>query len=130
MPLIAGGEMHKVLKARQKFTEDQVKFYIAQVIVGIDVLHKSGIMHRDLKLENLMIDSDGYLKIIDFGLAKILRPGQLAMTSCGTPAYMAPEVLRGDGYDFTADWWSVGVIMYEMLYGVNPFAARSIAIQT
>lgn len=126
MPLIAGGEMHKVLKHHTRFpSEDWVKFYIAQVVLGVSVLHESNIMHRDLKPGNLMLDSDGYLKLIDFGLATILRAGQKHYDGCGTPPYMAPEQIRiRDGYDFSADWWSVGIIAYEMMFGMTPFGNR------
>ena len=81
-------------------------------------------MHRDLKLENLMVDVDGYLKVIDYGLARVLLPGQLSRSMCGTPQYMAPEVVKGEQYSFAADWWSVGVIMYEMITGFNPFGGK------
>ena len=82
-------------------------------------------MHRDLKLENLLLGRDGYLKIVDFGLAKVLRPNQATYSFVGTPAYIAPEILQGQSYDKTADWWSVGVIMYQMLVGVLPFYDRN-----
>ena len=74
-------------------------------------------MHRDIKLDNLMIDESGYLKVIDFGLARILREGEEASTRCGTPIYMAPEILKGDNYNFSAEWWAVGIVIYEMLVG-------------
>ena len=82
-------------------------------------------MHRDLKPSNLMLDADGYVKLIDFGLATVLRNGQKLFDRCGTPVYMAPEVIsKNEGYSFSADWWSVGIIMYEMLFGIAPFSNR------
>ena len=71
-----------------------------------------------------MVDVDGYLKVIDYGLARVLFPGQLSRSMCGTPQYMAPEVVKGEQYGYAADWWSVGVIMYEMITGFNPFSAK------
>ena len=74
-------------------------------------------MHRDLKLENIMVDENGYIKIIDFGLSKILTTDQVATTQCGTAEYFAPEVLRSQGYGKNVDWWAVGILIYEMLFG-------------
>ena len=90
-------------------------------------LHSNRVMHRDLKLENLMLRADGYLCLIDFGLAKLLYSGQAATTFCGSPFYMAPEVVdKGNcGYDFMADWWSCGILLFEMVTGSVPFTSRS-----
>ena len=125
MPYITGGELYKVLKSRRTFDEPTVKFFIAQVIIGLGKLHEKGIMHRDLKLENIMLDTNGYVKIIDFGMAKMLEtPNQLAHTVCGTPEYYAPELINEEGYDKTVDWWACGILIYEMLTGVTPFFAQ------
>lgn len=82
-------------------------------------------MHRDLKLENILVDDRGYLKIIDYGLAKILSSNELAMSYCGTPEYLAPEMVQSQGHDFTVDWWALGILIYEMLIGVTPFFNRN-----
>jgi serine/threonine protein kinase len=102
-----------------------VKFYAAQIVLAVGELHNKGIMHRDLKLENIMVDEDGYLKLIDYGLAKNVSEGQLATSYCGTPEYIAPEMVDGTGHDFSVDWWAVGVLVYEMLIGVTPFFNRN-----
>ena len=93
MPFVKGGELYKHLKQNKRFPEEVVKFYAFQISLGIGHLHSSGILHRDLKLENILIDSDGYLKLIDFGLAKILKEDEEASTFCGTPEYLAPEMV-------------------------------------
>lgn len=93
MPFIKGGELYKVFKARKRFDEKTVKFYAAQIALAVGYLHSKGIMHRDLKLENVLVDEKGYLKIIDYGLAKTLKEAQLSKTFCGTPEYLAPEMV-------------------------------------
>ena len=91
------------------------------MVIGIANLHKKGIVHRDLKLENLMLDSNGYIRIIDYGLARILASDELAMSHCGTAEYFAPEVVRKQGHDRMVDWWATGILIYEMIFGHTPF---------
>ena len=95
------------------------------MIIGVGNLHSKGIVHRDLKLENIMIDSDGYIKIIDFGLARLLENDEVAQTYCGTAEYFAPEVLKQCGYDNMVDYWAIGILLYEMIVGVTPFFSRN-----
>ena len=89
--------------------------------LALGYLHQKGIAHRDMKLENVLVDDRGYLKIIDYGLAKMLRDDQEATSFCGTPEYLAPEIISKIGYDKSVDWWALGILMYEMLIGVTPF---------
>ena len=101
MPFIEGGELYKILKNEKKFKDDVVVFYAIQLILAIDYLHNKNIIHRDLKLENIMIDLEGYIKIIDYGLAKKLdeTDAEDATTYCGTPEYLAPEMVSRSGHD-------------------------------
>ena len=97
--------------------------------MALRALHDSNIMHRDVKLDNLMLDRHGYLKVIDFGLARILRQNEKAFTVCGTPAYMAPEIHLGQPYSYAAEWWTVGTLIYQMIFGVAPFSNRNVVAQ-
>lgn len=93
MPFIRGGELFTIYAAKGRFDEATVKFYAAQLVLGLEYLHQKGIVHRDMKLENILLDEEGYIKIIDYGLAKKLSGNQVATTLCGTPEYLAPEML-------------------------------------
>ena len=94
------------------------------MIIAIGYLHMKGIVHRDLKLENILLDQEGYVKIIDYGLAKMLGENSEATSFCGTPEYLAPEIILGKGHSFEVDWWSLGALIYEMLCGHPPHYSR------
>lgn len=119
-----GGELFFHLRKRGKFNEAQAKFYLAQIVLAIEFLHSKKIIYRDLKPENIVLDINGYIKLTDFGLAKdnIADDSGCTQTFCGTPEYLAPEIIRGDKYGKAVDVWCIGILMYEMLYGfVNTY---------
>uniref|UniRef100_A0A8D0AQX9 Ribosomal protein S6 kinase n=1 Tax=Sander lucioperca TaxID=283035 RepID=A0A8D0AQX9_SANLU len=107
------------------FTEEDVKFYLAELALGLDHLHGLGIIYRDLKPENILLDEEGHIKLTDFGLCKeAIDHEKKAYSFCGTVEYMAPEVVNRQGHDHSADWWSFGVLMFEMLTGALPFQGK------
>merc|ERR1712032_723309 len=125
MEYVNGGELFFHLSRERQSTEDRTRFYGAEIICAIEYLHKRGIIYRDLKLENLLLDKDGHIKIADFGLCKEdIQWGKTTKTFCGTPEYLAPEVLEDNDYGRAVDWWGVGVVMYEMVVGRLPFYNR------
>uniref|UniRef100_A0A672K9R2 protein kinase C n=1 Tax=Sinocyclocheilus grahami TaxID=75366 RepID=A0A672K9R2_SINGR len=98
------------------------QFYSAEISLALNYLHERGIIYRDLKLDNVLLESEGHIKLTDYGMCKEgLRPGDTTSTFCGTPNYIAPEILRGEDYGFSVDWWALGVLMFEMMAGRSPF---------
>eukprot|EP01126_Amoeba_proteus_P014827 TRINITY_DN16582_c0_g1_i1.p1 TRINITY_DN16582_c0_g1~~TRINITY_DN16582_c0_g1_i1.p1 ORF type:complete len:444 (+),score=87.32 TRINITY_DN16582_c0_g1_i1:1100-2431(+) len=119
---INGGEICYHLSKKKQFSEILAKFYSSQIVLGLEYLHSHGIIYRDLKPENLLLKPNGYLVMTDFGLVKeFLASDSRTNTFCGTPEYLAPEVLRGEGYTMAIDWWCLGAVIYEMLTGCPPF---------
>ena len=117
-----GGEMFFHLHKERRFSNEKTKFYVIEMILAIEFLHKNKMLYRDLKPENIMVDASGHIKLTDFGLSKMVsKPKEKAFTICGTPQYLAPEILSDEGYDSSVDWWSLGCVMYEMLVGKAPF---------
>jgi serine/threonine protein kinase len=118
-----GGEMFYHLHMNDHFSEYRSKFYIAELVLAIDHLHKNNILYRDLKPENILLDELGHIKLTDFGLSKIMNDIEKdkTYTVCGTPIYVAPEVLTQQGYNKLVDWWSLGVLLYEFLAGYSPY---------
>ncbi|XP_072714191.1 cGMP-dependent protein kinase 1-like [Ciconia boyciana] len=116
-----GGELWTKLREMRCFEEPLAVFCCACVVEGLEYLHGRGIIYRDLKPENLMLDQRGYVKLVDFGFAKELGRGEKTYSFCGTPEYLAPEMLRQEGHDFAVDFWMLGVLAFEMLVGRPPF---------
>ena len=126
MPFLSGGELFQHLRKFRTFDEQKVKFYSSQIALAIEYLHNKGIIYRDLKPENILMDEKGYLRLADFGMAKKLNNNEKAMSFCGTPEYLAPEIIIGEGHDKNADWWSFGILIYEMLCGLPPFYVENL----
>lgn len=125
MEYVDGGDLHQLWKDTGPFEEELIKLYIGELAITLDFLHNAGIIYRDLKMENVLIDSAGHIKLIDFGLSKWLAMGSKTNTLCGTLFYMAPEVLRQESYTHAIDWWSLGVLLYALLLGEFPFRGVS-----
>ena len=124
MDLLTGGDLRYHICRIRKFTEEETKFFISCLLLGLEYIHNNNIIHRDIKPENLVSDENGYIRITDFGVAKINKEDNSSETS-GTPGYMAPEVLMGKNHSFTADFFAIGVMGYEFMTGSRPYNGKN-----
>ncbi|KCV69705.1 AGC/AKT protein kinase [Fonticula alba] len=127
LAFVNGGELFKHLQDEGSFDERRARFYTAELLMALEYLHGFDIVYRDLKPENILLDSNGHIALCDFGLCKVnMTSGKKTNTFCGTPEYLAPELLLGEGYTKVVDWWTLGILLYEMITGLPPFFADDI----
>ena len=128
LEMCSGGDLLNYVWKRRWLKEDAAKYMFKQLIDGLQSIHSKNIVHWDIKLDNILLDQHGNLKIGDFGVSKLCWPGETMMEQCGTPAYIAPEILLDQGYrGFGVDVWSAGVVLYSMLYGSVPFKGANMS---
>ncbi|KAH8280051.1 hypothetical protein KR018_002268 [Drosophila ironensis] len=123
LPLIMGGELFSYHRRMRKFNEKQARFYACQVALALEYMHRMHLMYRDLKPENILLDVRGYIKLTDFGFTK--RVDGRTSTLCGTPEYLAPEIVQLRPYNKSVDWWAFGVLVYELVAGRSPFSIHN-----
>ncbi|XP_070137478.1 cAMP-dependent protein kinase catalytic subunit 2 isoform X4 [Drosophila bipectinata] len=123
LPLVNGGELFSYHRRMRKFNEKQARFYACQVALALEYMHRMHLMYRDLKPENILLDIRGYIKITDFGFTK--RVDGRTSTLCGTPEYLAPEIVQLRPYNKSVDWWAFGILVYELVAGRSPFAIHN-----
>ena len=122
--LLTGGDLRYHICKYRKFSEEQTRFFLACILLGLEYCHSNNVIHRDIKPENLVLDDKGYVHITDFGIAKIQQPNNYKETS-GTPGYMSPEVICGKNHTIAVDYFALGVIGYEFMMGVRPYLGKS-----
>ena len=125
MELCAGGDLLNYVRKRRRLKEPFAQKIFRQIVDGISYIHSKYVAHRDIKLDNILLDGKGNVKIADFGVSRQIQPDQIMREQCGTPAYIAPEILRNRGYSLNVDLWSAGVVLFAMLYGTVPFKAQT-----
>mmetsp|Transcript_10015 Transcript_10015/g.16114 ORF Transcript_10015/g.16114 Transcript_10015/m.16114 type:complete len:453 (-) Transcript_10015:131-1489(-) len=121
-----GGELFFHLKNQRKFEVPLAKLYVAEIALALGHLHELGFIYRDLKPENILLDDDGHVCLTDFGLSTQMDPSNKSTTFCGTPEYLAPEVITAVGHDKAVDWWSLGILLYELTVGIPPFYSQNV----
>ena len=125
MEYVPGGELFRHVKEEKKLPLAESRLYIAEIALALDYLHSIGVIYRDLKTENILLGKDGHVKLTDFGLAKDLSFLEVTSSFCGTTEYIAPEIIRREPYSYSIDWWALGILTYELIFGVTPFFDRN-----
>ncbi|EGR34427.1 protein kinase domain protein [Ichthyophthirius multifiliis] len=125
MEFLQGGDLMNILMKKDILTEQECQFYASEILLSIESVHKMNYIHRDLKPDNILIDKNGHIKLTDFGLCKYMVNYQYILKQKSTPDYIAPEILRQKGYTELVDWWSFGIILYEMMIGYPPFFLKT-----
>lgn len=123
---LQGGELFFHLKNNRRFPEDVARIYVGEIALALGHLHSLQVIYRDLKPENILLDDNGHVCLTDFGLSKDVDPTDKAHTFCGTPEYLAPEIVTGAGHDKAVDWWSLGILLYELTVGIPPFYSQNV----
>jgi len=124
MQFARGGELFQHLRNAKRFEESRAKFYAAEIVLALDFLHSIKVIYRDLKPENVLLDSEGHVCLTDFGIAKKLPEDGRTYSFVGTPDYLAPEIIEGKGHGIAVDWWALGIITFEMMISIPPFYNR------
>jgi len=127
MEFAGGGDLLQLIKRKSRLKESDAKFIFKQICYGLAHIHCRSVIHRDIKLDNILLDCEKGVKICDFGVSKIIKKGQIIQEQCGTPAYLSPEIIIDKGYEgFYVDIWSLGVLLFAMLCGTVPFKAPNL----